>query len=79
MKTIVSEKGQITIPKAICDKMGIKAGTVLEIDIYKGKIIAVKKQVVDVFKKWRGKGKLPDRLSVDDYLCKARDFKQNLE
>ncbi|MBN2444216.1 MAG: AbrB/MazE/SpoVT family DNA-binding domain-containing protein [Spirochaetales bacterium] len=73
MKTIVSEKGQITIPKDIRDKMGIKPGTILEIDIQEGKIIAVKKQTVDVFKKWRGKGKLPEGISVDEYLHKARE------
>lgn len=73
MKTIVSEKGQITIPKAIRDKMGIKPGTVLEISINEGKIIAIKKQVIDVFKKWRGKGKLPYGLSVDEYLQKSRE------
>ena len=73
MKTIVSEKGQITIPKIIRDKMGIKPGTILEVDISEGKIIAVKKQSVDVFKKWRGQGKLPVGFSVDEYLKKVRE------
>ncbi|MCK4804512.1 MAG: AbrB/MazE/SpoVT family DNA-binding domain-containing protein [Spirochaetes bacterium] len=54
MKTIVSEKGQITIPKKIRDKLGITPGTVLEVDTDRGRLIAVKKQVVDVFQKWRG-------------------------
>jgi len=73
MKTIVSEKGQITIPKAIRDKMGIKTGTVLEIEAVEGKIIALKKQHVDFFKKWRGKRKLPGGLSVDQYLKIIRE------
>ena len=53
--------------------MGLKPGTILEINIYEGKIIAVKKQVINVFAKWRGKGKLPNGLSVDEYLKKARE------
>jgi AbrB family looped-hinge helix DNA binding protein len=40
MKTIVSEKGQITIPKAVRDKLGIVAGTVLEVDSVEGKLVA---------------------------------------
>ena len=32
MKTVVSEKGQITIPKAVRDKLGIVAGTVVEFE-----------------------------------------------
>lgn len=27
----------------------------------------------DVFKKWRGRGVLPDRLSVDAYIARARN------
>ena len=72
MKTIVSEKGQITIPKKIRDKLGITPGTVLEVDTDRGRLIAVKKQVVDVFQKWRGKGKIPGNMNVDDYLEKVR-------
>ena len=73
MKTIVSEKGQITIPKAVREKLGITPGTVLEIETEKGRLIAVKKQVVDVFQKWRGKGKVPWNITVDDYLKKVRE------
>ena len=73
MKTIVSEKGQITIPKAVREKLGITPGTVLEVETEKGRLVAVKKQFVDVFQKWRGKGKVPGGESVDDYLKKVRE------
>jgi antitoxin PrlF len=73
MKTIVSEKGQITIPKPIRDKMGIHPGTVLEIETSEDKIIALKKEPVDVFSKWKGKAKLPDNLSVDEYIKMVRE------
>ena len=68
MKTIVSEKGQITIPKAVRDKLGIVAGTVLEVDSVEGKLVAVKKEPVDAILKWRGKGKISGNRSVDEYL-----------
>jgi len=72
MKTTVSEKGQITIPKAVRDKLGIIPGTVLEVDSIDGKLVAVKKEVNDVLLKWRGKGKIPGNMSVDDFLRRIR-------
>jgi AbrB family looped-hinge helix DNA binding protein len=72
MKTTVSEKGQITIPRAIRTRLGIVAGTVLELDTIGGKIVASKSQTEDPLGKWRGKGLLPGGLSVDDYLRRIR-------
>ena len=42
MKTIVSEKGQITIPKAVRTKLGLRPGTVLELDAEKGRLVGRK-------------------------------------
>ncbi len=72
MKTVVSEKGQVTIPKACRDRLGLRPGTVLDFEAKDGRLIAVKRQPEDVFRKWRGHGKLPGGLGVDDYLAKAR-------
>ena len=72
MKTVVSEKGQITIPKAVRDRLGIVPGTILEVESLEGKIVAVKAQQTDVFLKWRGRGALPGSLSVDEYLDEIR-------
>ena len=72
MKTIVSEKGQITIPKACRDRLGLKAGTTLDVIADHGRLVAVKQRVIDGFHAWRGKGKLPGKMSVDDYIKKAR-------
>ena len=72
MKTVVSEKGQITIPKAVRDKLGIVAGTVLEVDSAEGKLVAVKKEPVDAILKWRGKGRIPGSNTVDEYLHRIR-------
>ena len=68
MKSIVSEKGQVTIPKACRDRLGLKAGTVLQFEARDGKLIAVKQPSRDLLAKWRGKGKLPGLLSVGQYL-----------
>jgi len=72
MKASLTSKGQVTVPKACHDKLGLKAGTVLNFEAVDGALIARKVQVEDVFHKWRGRGKLPSGLSVDDYLARAR-------
>lgn len=74
MKTTVSERGQITLPKAIRTALGIKAGTVLDVSIEDGKITACKRQEIDPVHSWRGKGRLPDGMaSTNDYLSLVRD------
>jgi len=72
MKAIVSEKGQVTIPKACRDRLGLKAGSVLIFEARDGKLVAAKQQPEDAFHKWRGRAKLPGGLSVDQYLDKIR-------
>ena len=42
MKATVAERGQITIPKALRKQLGIKAGTVLDFQIKKSMLVAVK-------------------------------------
>jgi antitoxin PrlF len=73
MKSILSEKGQVTIPKSLREELGLAPGTVLDFEAENGRLVATKKLAEDVFKKWRGKGRLPGRLSVDDYLKRVRD------
>jgi len=72
MNAIVSEKGQVTIPKPFREKLGIRPGTLLAFDADHGKLTAVKLEGQDMFQKWRGKGKLPGNLNVDQYLEKVR-------
>ena len=69
---MVSEKGQVTIPKACRDRLGLQTGSVLDFEARDGKLVAVKQQPEDVFRKWRGKVKLPGGLSVDQYLDTIR-------
>ena len=72
MKAIVSEKGQVTIPKAVRSKLGIKPGTVLDFAAEEGRLVAVKEQQQDAFARWRGKGRLPGGMTVDEYLAEVR-------
>ena len=72
MKTIISEKGRITIPKALRQALGLRTGTVIELRADAGTFIGTKVSSKDVFKKWRGRGVLPKGLSVDAYLERAR-------
>lgn len=44
MKAVVSEKGQVTIPKQLRDRLGIRPGEVLEFDEEGGRLVAIKQQ-----------------------------------
>lgn len=73
MKTIVSEKGQVTIPKAIRDQLGFRKGTVLDMQMVEGKLMVVKRPEGSSFQRWRGRGVLPGAETVDGYLARIRD------
>ncbi|MBT3346178.1 MAG: AbrB/MazE/SpoVT family DNA-binding domain-containing protein [Gemmatimonadetes bacterium] len=47
MRTRVSEKGQITIPKQLRDQLGIRVGTELEFTTDQGRLIGAKIEPVD--------------------------------
>ena len=47
MKTTVSEKGQITIPKRLRDRLGLRPGTVLDFEEADGRLIGRKLVPVD--------------------------------
>ncbi len=68
MNAVLSEKGQVTIPKKLRDKLGLKPGTVLEFESEEGKLVAWKQLAADPFEKWRGRGKLPVGKNTDEYL-----------
>ena len=42
MKTKVSEKGQVTIPKRLRVRLGIRPGHVLEVDEQQGRLVVTK-------------------------------------
>ena len=47
MKARVAERGQVTIPKRLRDKLGVTPGTVLEFIEEDGRLIAVKSSGAD--------------------------------
>lgn len=74
MTTAVSEKGQVTIPKRVRDQLGLRTGTELTFAAVGGKLVGSKAEdTADIFKKWRGRARLPAGMSVDAYLAQSRD------
>lgn len=47
MRSMVSEKGQVTIPKALRDRLGIRAGEQLDFTEEDGRLVARKAMVQD--------------------------------
>ncbi len=47
MKAIVSEKGQVTIPKPLRDRLGIRPGQELDFDEERGRLVATKATAED--------------------------------
>ena len=72
MKGHTLSRGQVTIPKSCRDKLGLKTGAVLDFEARDGVLVARKVQPEDVFRKWRGRGRLPAGLGVDEYLGGVR-------
>lgn len=72
MKSVISEKGQITIPKRIRDKFGLHPGTEIEFSAEEETIVLTKILSHDPLTNWRGRGKLQGFKSVDDYIKAIR-------
>jgi AbrB family looped-hinge helix DNA binding protein len=70
MKAIVSEKGQVTIPKKLRDSLGIRPGDVLEFVEEEGKLVGRKILDRDPFEGLRGIISLP--ASVDEIIEEMR-------
>jgi antitoxin PrlF len=47
MKSVVSERGQVTIPKVLRDRLGIRPGTELEFEAERGRLVARKMTAED--------------------------------
>jgi len=70
MKATVSEKGQVTIPKALRTRLGIRPGSVLDFDAEGGRLVARRAQTADPIGAAWGVLKLPE--SVDAFVDRAR-------
>jgi len=64
MDVTVAERGQITLPKAVRDALGLSKGTLLKVEL-EGSRIILSKSVDDALSRVRGKFEL-DRVEPDD-------------
>ncbi|KIQ96580.1 AbrB/MazE/SpoVT family DNA-binding domain-containing protein [Lysobacter sp. A03] len=63
MDVTVAERGQITLPKAVRDALGLSKGTLLKVEL-EGSRIILSKSVDDALSRVRGKFEL-DRVELD--------------
>jgi AbrB family looped-hinge helix DNA binding protein len=70
MKATVAERGQVTIPKPLRDKLGIKAGMKLDFHEQNGKLVAVKAPAADPVRKVYGC--LGTGIETDKVLAELR-------
>ena len=71
MEAIVAERGQITLPKAVRDALGLTKGTQLKVELDGGRII-LRKNVDDAISRARGRFKLPPGVTTDDIMRDLR-------
>ncbi len=71
MKSVVSEKGQVTIPKPLRDRLGIEPGAVLDFREEAGELVAVKRVTRDPVDAVYGVLDLP--APTDELLRELRD------
>jgi AbrB family looped-hinge helix DNA binding protein len=70
MKTRVSEKGQVTIPKRLRDQLGIRVGDELDFEAEQGRLVATKVAAQDPVDAVWGTLELP--MSVDEWIDEMR-------
>lgn len=71
MKSVVSEKGQVTIPKPIRDRLGIRPGQVLDFEAERGRLVARKVAAQDPVDAVYGI--LRDGRRTDEIIRELRD------
>ena len=69
MDATVAERGQITLPKAVRDALGLTKGTKLKVEVEGGRII-LRKDAGDALA--RGRIKLPPGVTTDDVMRELR-------
>ena len=72
MEVTVAERGQITLPKAVRDALGLTKGTVLKVELEDGRII-LRKNVDDAVSRARGRFRLDGFRGGADAVAAARD------
>jgi AbrB family looped-hinge helix DNA binding protein len=70
MEAIVAERGQITLPKAVRDALGLTKGTVLKVEVDGGRIV-LRKDVSEALRRARGRFKLAEGFGSTDEALRA--------
>ncbi len=70
MQATVAERGQITLPKAVRDALGLTKGMTLKVELDGGRII-LRKDVSQALRKVRGKFKLAEGHNTTDDAMRA--------
>jgi len=70
MKSTVSGKGQVTIPKRLRDRLGIRPGEILYFEEEEGRLVAVKQAQRDPVEAVYGI--LQRRVPTDDLMTQIR-------
>jgi AbrB family looped-hinge helix DNA binding protein len=70
LRTTISEKGQVVIPKPLRDRLGLRAGQQLEMTEERGRLVA--RKVADPDPVDRAFGVLKLRRPVDDVMRELR-------
>ena len=70
MDATVAERGQITLPKAVRDALGLVKGTKLKVELEDGRIV-LRKDVDDALSRLRGRFKLAEGFKSTDDAMRA--------
>ncbi|MCM2337728.1 MAG: AbrB/MazE/SpoVT family DNA-binding domain-containing protein [Lysobacter sp.] len=71
MEATVGERGQITLPKAVRDALGLAKGAQLKVEL-EGNRIVLRKSVDDAISRARGRFKLDGFTSTDEAMRAIR-------
>jgi antitoxin PrlF len=70
MEATVAERGQITLPKAVRDALGLTKGSKLKVELIDGRIV-LRKDVQDALSRVRGRFKLAEGFTSTDEALRA--------
>lgn len=71
MEATVAERGQITLPKAVRDALGLSKGTILKVELDGGRIV-LRKSVDDAISRARGRFKLDGFADTSEAMSTIR-------